>query len=498
MLFFAESDLPNIVIIVADDIGYGDLECYNPDSRIPTPNLNSLSADGIRFTDAHSASTIGIAARYGIMTGRYGYRSGMPSSHPGDFLPALINKDQLTLGSLLQRIGYSTYLAGQWNMGLGWHKRVSKITSFDDMMPISTDDFTAERIDFDDTIEGGPVALGFDQALFTAGISMANSPFALIDGDRLISKPERIISRDSSMTGWEGGIASPDWSHAMVDQIFLDKALEWMDDHIALRDDRPFLLYFAPAAAHLPYSVPEYAKNKSAAGARGDLCWATDHMVGKIVECLKQNGEYDNTLIVFTSDNGPEPEVISNAEAYNHKPAREFRGAKEDIFEAAHRVPLIISWPEKIPAGSVSNEVVCHTDLMATIASITNQPLTYFDAADSYDLSPVILGAKYTFPLREATVHQSAGDVFALRRGKWKVIYGYRHENSISPLTESDTLGMVFNMEVDPQETTNLWPERKKLVGKCEIILDQYLFADRSAPVFSGIPYERVRLKIEE
>jgi arylsulfatase A len=394
-----------------------------------------------------------------------------------------IDDERLTIGSLVKRAGYTTFLIGTWQLGLRWRTKQGFISL--DSLEYYT--LKEQDIDFYYDVDSGPNNLGFDYTFYSAGSPTAEPPYCYIENGAVVKQPDRMLSQITDTLSGLDGLASADYNLAQIDTIFTHRAIRKIEKHLEENDDQPFLLYFAPGSVHAPYHVPDFARGKSNAGPRGDSVWLVDWITGQIIDCLKENGIYDETVIIFTSDNGPVvPDEPAHPQMNSHRSAGKLRGYKGDIFEGSHRVPLIIVSEGKIAAGSVSNEVVCLTDLMATIAGITDQRMTYFDAADSYDLSDILHNRKYDKPFREATIHQNTSGLLALRRGRWKVIFG-ENDNIKGVYPLPIPRGMVYDMANDPFEKNDLWDQKTKLVRDFTIILDQYLVSDRTAPIMTGL-----------
>ena len=473
---------PNIVLIVADDLGYDDLTCYNPKSGIPSPNIDKLADSGILFTDAHASSSYDLPSRYAIQTGRYGYRLDMLKLTHDVYGPPLIDLQRLTLPALMQRAGYITYMSGKWNLGIRWNLKGAKRDSINLSIPVllGVDEF------------------GFNQAFYTSGSSLEDPPFFFVANKHIHNLPKEYSQFAYEDNPVENTWVSPEWLANGVDTVFVQKARKYINAHCENTPDQPFFLYFAPYAPRAPYHVPEFARNKSNRGPRGDLCWLFDWMAGEIVACLKENDVFNETIIIVTSDNGPvNSDYEHNRNSEQNIPLASLRGQKGQVFEGGHRVPFIIAWPDRIEPGQICDEVICHTDIMATLGAITGQKMTYYDAGDSYNISKILFKEKYQSPLREATVHQAQNGLLALRRGKWKVVYGDQEYSNDDVIMTSNP-GMVFDLSQDIGETNNQWYDRQDVVKNFQIILDQYVVADRSAPILSGEDEKRIRLEIPE
>ncbi|MFG0252542.1 MAG: arylsulfatase, partial [Phycisphaerales bacterium JB038] len=406
----AQAPSPNIVFIMADDLGIGDLGCYNADSRIPTPHLDALAADGMRFTDAHTSSAVCTPTRYGVLTGRYCWRSSLKRWVLGGESPALIEKDRLTVAGLLQQHSYTTGAVGKWHLGLDWTRY--------------TDAKGKERIDYSKPITFGPRQLGFDYSyIFPASLDMA--PYCWVEGDRVVEEPiGRDVGSKRRWSGgggfWRGGAISPSFRHDQVLPIIGEKACDFIERQA---DNGPFFLYVPLTAPHTPWLPTEEFQGVTAVSWYGDFVAQVDAVMGEIVEAIDEAGVGRNTLIILTSDNGSHW-PLAQIEFYGHRANAHYRGQKADIHEAGHRVPYLVRWPGRVPAGTVCDETIGLHDLMATCAGVLGVALPDDAGEDSVNLLPAMLGKTRGAPLREAIVHHSGDGMFAIRQGDWKLILG--------------------------------------------------------------------------
>jgi arylsulfatase A len=383
--------LPNILYILADDMGYGDIEALNPASKIPTPNLNRLASEGMVFTDAHSPSAVCTPTRYGILTGRYCFRSRLQSGVLVGHSPSLIEPGRLTVASLLKQAGYRTGCIGKWHLGLDFRKK-------DADKPLTEGDGWTETIttnvDYTAAIGGGPADHGFDYS-FILPSSLDIQPYFYIR-NRHIVNPEMISipgSPDARSQGafWRGGDASEDFDFYQVLPDFRKEAMKFISDHQRSDPDVPFFLYLALAAPHTPWVPLDEFRGRSEAGLYGDFVTQVDHAAGEILRHLDRLGISQNTLVIFTSDNGAYwwPE---NIHEFDHRSNFVFSGMKSDLWEGGHHVPFIARWPETIEAGVENPQLLCLTDLMATCAEIVNVSLPYHFGEDSFSHLPAFLG----------------------------------------------------------------------------------------------------------
>ena len=489
-------DFPNIVFILADDMGHGDPGCYNADSKIPTPNMDKLADGGIRFVDAHSPSAVCTPTRYGIMTGRYCWRSRLKRGVAGGYSLPLIEPSRLTIASMLKQKGYTTACIGKWHIGLQYHGKNGKLLTKEDFRNSNIRGRGGEIVDFSRPVVGGPKDLGFDFSYFNAACGTGQAPYGFIENDRFVDTVFHFY--ESKSTGIMGsGMMADGWLSKEADVIITKKACTFIEDNA--EDDKPFYLYLTPNAPHEPCLdeyVPDFALRKSSAGARGDLVWLFDWVVGEIVKTLESTGQANNTFLIVSSDNGALPgDFIRDEnnervyegnrnylyEVYNHKSCGNLRGNKAHIWEGGHRIPFIAKWPGKVKAGTISDEVICLTDIMASCAAIVDYDLPDDTAEDSYNFLPVFENGSN---IREATVHHSSYGVYSIRQGRWKLIVdsetsgGWPAPRGEAPKHGSP--GQLYDLLEDPYEQVNLWETHQNIVVKLSNILEKYKKEGRS------------------
>lgn len=486
----ASEQPPNILLILADDLGYGDVSCYNPESKVPTPHLDQLAAEGLKFTDAHSPSTVCTPTRYSILTGQMAFRLNYPGVFTGAGGPCLITADRLTLPEMLREKGYETALFGKWHIGL---------TFLDEQgNPINENGLEAvRRIDYTRAIPDSPIHRGFDHFFGTACCPTTDWLYAFIDGDRIPVPPTKQIDKSTLPTHeWSfdcrPGLVAPDFDLEEVDMVFLEKSLEFLDHHHQESADKPFFLFHSLQAVHLPSFPGKDFQGKTEAGAHGDFIHQFDSIVGQLLEKLKTLGIEDNTLVIVTSDNGPEVgTAIAMREKFGHDGAHPWRGLKRDNWEGGHRVPLIMRWPQTISPASVTDQTVCLTDMMATCAAIVDFALPNNSAEDSFNLLP-ILADSADGPIRDYTLHQTISLALSIRQGKWKYLdhrgsggNRYNRPNLQAftlPNTDPEAPGQLYNLEHDPGETINLYSKELKVVERLKALLEESKESGRSAP----------------
>jgi len=451
---------PNVVFIMADDMGWGDVESYNPESLIPTPNINRLAKEGIRFTDAHSCSALCSPTRYGIMTGRFYWRTHKKHSLVMPYDPPVIPQERLTWAQLMRRCGYRTGFVGKWHLGLWYRSR--KLQGFQRQFTMNEDE-----IDFGKTVVGGPCDLGFDYFFGTAGCSTSDAPYCFIENDSWVGVPSVQSSEElNKLPGFYPGVMTPDWDLEQVDVKLAEKAVRFIHKHKKESPNKPFFLYYALSAPHIPWVNPEFIRGASKEGPRGDMNALVDWCVGEVRRALEAHGILDDTILIFTSDNGP------RRGAKSQKSAGPFRGYKNSAYEGGHRVPFIVRWPKKIKPGTLSDVPISLTDMMATFAEFLDYSLPDSAAEDSISILAAILGDEDRKIRRPALITDTGGHVselgnYSIRRGKWKLI-----EINSQPSSEQKTpIFELYDMEKDPYETTNLAVDHRGVVEKMKRLL---------------------------
>jgi arylsulfatase A len=477
---------PNIVYILADDLGYGDVGCYNAASKIPTPNLDRLASEGIRFTDAHAPDAVCTPTRYGILTGRYCFRSRLKSGVLAPWGAPLIEHTRLTVPELLRQNGYATACIGKWHLGFTWPTRDGK-------PPLSRDGLG--NVDFTRPIADGPTTLGFDSYF---GVDLPNyPPYCFIDQDRTVGIPSAAAPMERGAFNRPGPMV-PGWKLVNILPELTRRAVGFIEQSAKTNPDRPFFLYFPLTAPHYPVvPAPEF-KGRSQAGDYGDFVAQVDWTVGQVLEALSHAGLTKKTLVIFTSDNGPEcveidPGAYDRIKIYGHRSMAGLRGVKRDAWEGGHRVPFLARWPGQIPAGAVSGEIICHVDLMATCAAMLGTKLPPDAGVDSYDVLPAFRGQKLAAPIREATVLHSGDGKFTLRQGSWVLIDArtgdgngkrgepewFKQERGYLPNTAA---GELYDLREDLPQRTNLYEKNPEIVQRLKALLEKYKTDGRSTP----------------
>lgn len=463
---------PNIVLILADDLGYGDVKCLNPEGKIATPNLDRLAAGGMICTDAHSSSSVCTPTRYGILTGRYNWRSSLKSGVLGGFSRRLIEPGRLTVPALLKQKGYATACIGKWHLGMDWPLKDGGF---------ATDYPDAWKVDYTRPIQNGPTTVGFDY-YFGISASLDMPPYVFIENDRATAVPT------VEKTWIRKGPAAAEFEALDVLPTLTRKAVSYLSDHAtAAKAGTPFFLYLPLNAPHTPILPTAEWQGKSGLNAYGDFVQQVDATVGQILRTLDEQGLAENTLLVFTSDNGCSPMAkIDEMVAKGHHPSYHFRGHKADIFDGGHRIPFLVRWPARIKAGATSDQLVCLTDLMATCAEVVGVKLPDNAGEDSVSLLPALLG-QADRPLREAVVHHSINGSFSIRQGRWKLELcpdsgGWSVPRPGSPAARKLAPVQLYDLTSDPGETTNVQAQHPDVVQRLTGLLEKYAADGRSTP----------------
>lgn len=460
---------PNIIFILADDMGYGDVGAYNKDSKIKTPGLDRLASEGIRFTDAHTSSSVCTPTRYGILTGRYNWRSTLKSGVLGGASPALIPADRSTLASILKKSGYTTAYIGKWHLGWNFVKDEQG------------------NIDFTKEVTHTPNDLGFDYAYGHCG-SLDMAPYVYVENGHITAIPTDTTINTGKYSWWRKGITAPDFDHEDVTPNFFRRAINYVEEQA--NGEKPFFLYLPLPSPHTPILPSEKWQGKSGLNPYGDFVMMVDDYVNQLLDVVKKSGIDDNTLIMFVTDNGCSPAAdIEELMAEGHAPNGIFRGHKADIFEGGHRIPFIAKWPDVIKSGEQNDQTICTVDLMATLSDIADYSLNDTEGEDSYSLLPLLKGEKIKGTFREATIHHSINGSFAIRKGDWKLAMcpGSGGWSFPRPGRDDEDLAklpaiQLYNLKEDPIEQNNLQAARPEIVIELQELLSSYITKGRSTP----------------
>lgn len=461
---------PNIVILYADDMGYGDLGANNPASKIPTPNLDRLAAQGMRFTDAHSSSGVCTPSRYAMLTGRFHWRKfhGIVNS----FEKPVIDAAELTMPEMLKQHGYRTACVGKWHLGWNW----SDIGKSDEKKRNNAS--SPDALDWSRPISGGPLSHGFD---YYFGDDVPNfPPYAWFENDRVITNPtEQLkITPQTKEGAWEArpGPMTPGWDFYAVVPRITDKAVEWIGKQRG-KDD-PFFLYAPFNSPHAPIVPTDAFTGKSKAGGFGDFMAQTDAEVGRILRALEENGFAENTLIIYTADNGAEHYAYERIRNFQHRSSGPLRGLKRDLYEGGHRVPFLVKWPGVVKPGSVSDALSSQVDLFATLAAIVGHALPAGVADDSHDLLPVW---KTNAPSpRRSIVHNTMAKAYAVRHDNWVLIANKTGAHTKVPAwfdkengyTKNEHPGELYDLGADLAQKQNLYAKEPAKVKELTALLE--------------------------
>ena len=441
------ADHPNIIVIMADDMGYGDPGAYNQDSRIPTVHMDRLAREGIMFTNAHSPSAVCTPTRYALLTGQYAWRlPGLESGVTNGYSPLIADTATTTIADVLRNAGYRTAAVGKWHLGLG----------------------TEQPVNYSEPLIPGPRALGFDY-FYGIPASLDMAPYVWVENEYVIAEPSGHADNPvGCCTGafWRSGAIAPGFDHTEVQPVITSKSVEYI--HTQAEHGEPFFLYVPLAAPHTPWLPTDEFRGTSQAGEYGDFTVQVDATLGAIMDALDETGLTANTILIMTSDNGAYwPE--SFIERFDHLANHNWRGMKADIHEGGHRIPFIVRWPNAVAASGMTDQLTVHTDLFATFADLVDAPDL---ALDSYSFLPVLTGDS-SGGLRTEAVHQSIAGMLAVRKGDWKVIDG----NGSGGFTRVDTAAtdpprQLYNLETDPGETTNLYETHPEVAQALMAVLD--------------------------
>lgn len=464
-----EQKKPNIVFIFADDMGYGDVSAFNENSKIQTTNIDRIANEGVAFTDAHSSSSVSTPSRYSLLTGRYNWRSDLKSGVLMGYNKALIAPDRRTIASVLRDQGYQTACIGKWHLGWDWNNIEAG----------------KDSVDFSKPITNGPTTRGFDYFYgIIASLDMA--PYVYVENDMPTALPDRETVNDG-MKYWRKGPTASDFDHEQTLPNFINRAVDYIHDKS--KDDKPFYLYLPLPAPHTPILPIKEYQGKSGLNPYGDFVLMVDDMVGKVMNALKEAGVDDNTILVFSTDNGCSPQAkFDELQEKGHYPSYIYRGHKADLFDGGHRIPCAVRWPAKIKPHTV-NQTVCLTDFFATFATIADYQLKDSEGEDSYNILPLLLNEKEGDVIREATVHHSINGDFTIRKGEWKLLlspssggWSFPKPGTDDEVIKTLPLIQLYNMKTDPAEKNNVYAEHPEVVKELKDLMIKYVKEGRSTP----------------
>ncbi len=479
---------PNIVVLYADDLGYGDVQCYNPErGRIPTPHIDKLAAQGMRFTDGHSSSGVCTPSRYTILTGRYHWRSRLQSGIVGVFGAPLIAPDRMTIGTLAKQNGYHTAIVGKWHLGWDWPIAADQMKFFqgagkkggNDEAPVpSGEHIAAWRDVFTKPIAGGPTTRGFDSYF---GTDVPNwPPYCFIENDRTVGVPSEFLPLEDfkDHRASTQGPALTDWKLEGILPALGDRAVSFIEREA--KTPEPFLLFLPFTTPHTPLAVNEEWRDKSGLNRFADLVMETDAVIGRVLDALGKSGTADNTLVVFTSDNGCAPYIgVTELEKMGHYPSGPLRGYKADAWEGGHRVPFIVRWPGHVEPGSTCDQLVHQADLLRTFADVLGTKLPDNNGEDSFSLLPLLKGENQ--PIRESAISASISGTPAVRSGTWKYIAAPGSGGWGKGGDQSQPV-QLYDLANDIGETMNLAAAQPERVAEMQALLEKLITDGRSTP----------------
>jgi arylsulfatase A-like enzyme len=476
-----KEESPNIIVVLLDDLGYGDISLYDVNNKLKTPNIDRIGKEGIKFTDAHTPSAVCTPTRYGLLTGRYNWRTRLKNGVLTGKSKALIPNSRTTLASMLKKKNYHTGFIGKWHLGWNWSLKDQIDTTGEGW---NMDDFNI--IDFAGPITNTPKDLGFDYSYGHSG-SLDMAPYVYVENGKATALPDKTTVNTGDYSWWRKGPTSPDFVHEDVTPNFFRRSISYIQNNS--KKDKPFFLYLALPSPHTPILPTEEWQGKSGLNPYGDFVLMIDNYIGQMLATLKNEGIENNTLIIFTSDNGCSPEAnFEELIAKGHNPSSIYRGHKADIYEGGHRVPFMIRWPDKIKESKVSKKTICLTDVLATLADITGYDMADDEGEDSYSLMPILTNNKSNSPLREATVHHSINGSFAIRKEEWKLImcpgsggWSFPRPNNKEAIDTFPEI-QLYNLADDPGEVSNLQAQFPDKVNQLKEILVAYINNGRSTP----------------
>jgi arylsulfatase A len=476
---------PNIIVILADDLGYGDVHCYNPQrGKIPTPAIDRLAAEGMRFTDGHSSSGVCSPSRYTLLTGRYHWRTRLQAGIVGVFGAPLIAPERLTIAGLLQQHGYRTAAVGKWHLGWDWPIPQDKVAMFkakpvDDSETPHDDQKALWKEVFSQPIANGPTTRGFDSYF---GTDVPNwPPYCFIENNRTLGIPSAflpaaLLVKEKNLASLQGP-ALADWKLEPILPALGDRACAFIER--SAKEPQPFFLYLPLTSPHTPLAVTEEWRGRSGLNTYADFVMQTDATIGRVLDALGKSGAAGRTLVVFTSDNGCAPYIgAAELEKQGHFPSGPLRGYKADVWEGGHRVPFIVRWPGVVKPGSVCSQLVMQADLMATFAEILGATLPANAGEDSFSLLPLLKGGGQ--PVREFAVNQSSSGLPAIRKGPWKLIFG-PGGGGYDKGGDAKTV-QLYNLDDDLGETRNLHAANPERVADLTALMERLVADGRSTP----------------
>ncbi len=502
----SKAQAPNIVLIVADDLGYGDLGCYGA-TKIQTPTIDELSHRGVKFSRAYASSSMCSPSRYSILTGRYSWRTRLKYGVLKYFDKPLIDNDRTTIASLLKRSGYYTACVGKWHLGMDWEVNENAPDNPNESVFNSWDTDTYKYIDYSKSINNGPLDRGFD---YFYGMTGSNNmqPYVLIENREVTMAP---TIQEKPYDHYPGILKAANWDIRLVNKVLTEKAVEVINGHFEEKNDEPLFLYFPTSAPHRP-CLPTFTKGQSEAGLRGDVIEELDWSIAEVVKALKDNGVFENTLLVFTSDNGPRagdpvlwlenyakgnyedwvpdlaekysPEFVNDQGneiwkkgwmTYGHKASGDLLGFKSDAWEGGFRVPLVVSWPDKIKESYLNTNLVCLSDIFATVADISGESIGSEEGADSYSFLSNLVNKEAAQVRNSMVLSAGASGAFVATKDNWKYIeaapkgrwpetYYHNGPSKFDP--------QLYNLQDDMAEQNNKYNELPEKISEFKKMIE--------------------------
>lgn len=480
---------PNVVIIYTDDQGCGDVGALNPDAKFRTPNIDKIANEGVIFTDGHSSDAVCTPSRYSLLTGRYSWRTSLKKGVLHADGPCLIEKDRMTIATMLKEHGYNTAMVGKWHLQMEFEGK------------------NGEGRDWSKPFAEGPITHGFDY-YYGIAASMNYGILTFLENDKVIEAPTLFTKKKHDVTPRtyrmtppyqaekaKGYVeVAPSFNDELVLEKFAAKAVDYINE--SANGDKPFFLYLPLTSPHLPHCTHPDFQGRSECGNYGDFMEETDYRVGQVLDALEANGITDNTLVIFSSDNGAESNYVYQRDTFQHYSCLNFKGGKRDIYEGGHRVPFLMRWPATIAAGQKVDAPVCQTDYLATIADIVGASIPDNGAEDSYSLYPFLVNDAGSYKSDRAVIHHSFTGHFSIRVGDWKLNMLRGSGGSLKPVIvepkEGEAKYELYNIAKDPSESTNLYFEHPEIVKELSDRIIEIIKTGRTTP---GAPQEFVNKK---
>ncbi|MBL9130854.1 MAG: arylsulfatase [Verrucomicrobiaceae bacterium] len=474
---------PNIIFILCDDLGYGDVRCLNPEGKIATPHMDRLATEGMIFTDAHSGSSVCTPTRYGVMTGRYAWRTKLQSGVLGGLSPRLIEQGRLTVPAFLKQNGYHTACIGKWHLGMDWVRK-GEVSELNIEKPEQV-----KNVDYTQPITNGPTSVGFD-SYFGISASLDMVPYCFIENDRVAANPTETMK--IPMNGAKGGFTregpgTPGFRGEDVLPAFTQRALKIIGEKAAdAKSGKPFFIYMPLNSPHTPIVPSEKWQGKSGISLYADFVMETDDAIGQVMRATEENGIAQDTLIIVTSDNGCSPSADFPLHlSKGHNPSYNLRGHKADIFDGGHRVPFIVRWPAQVKGGQKTNQLTCLVDFMATAADILGQKLPETAAEDSFSFLPALTGQK-SDAARPNIIHHSINGSFAIREGSMKLNVcadsGGWSDPRPGQAPKGSPASQLYDLSTDIAEQNNLIASKADTAAKLQALLEKQIAEGRSTP----------------